>query len=114
VTFEGSSGTLQMDQSQAFTGTIAGFTGADQLDLTDIGWGANSSLAYHANSAGTGGTLSVGDGVHVANLTLLGQYSAANFSISGDGRGGTIVNDVPALEAVADAAPPSLTAPHQA
>jgi hypothetical protein len=42
VTFAGATGTLQLDQSQSFAGTIADFGGQDQIDLGDIGFGANS------------------------------------------------------------------------
>jgi hypothetical protein len=39
------------------------------------------------------GTLMVTSGSETANLTLLGQYSTANFTLSSDGHGGTIVTD---------------------
>jgi hypothetical protein len=51
--------------------------------------------------------LTVTDGPHTANLTLLGLYATANFSISSDGAGGTFVKD-PAL--VGSAASPILAA----
>ena len=76
VSFAGSSGTLKLDQSQSFSGTIAGFGGQDQIDLADIGYGAKSTLGYLANSNNTGGTLTVNDGTHTATLALLGQYIA--------------------------------------
>jgi len=41
----------------------------------------------------TSGTLKVTDGIHTANIELLGQYSTANFHLSADGHGGTIVTD---------------------
>jgi len=94
VSFEGASGTLQLDQSSAFTGTILGFAGGDQIDLSNVAW-ANATLAYQPDGAGTGGTLSVGDGAHTAKLALLGQYAAGNFSLAMDGHGGTIVTDPP-------------------
>jgi hypothetical protein len=37
----------------------------------------------------------VTDGTHSANITLLGQYTAANFNIATDGHGGTLVTDPP-------------------
>jgi len=45
----------------------------------------------------------VTDGTHTANLTLLGQYSTANFSLSSDGSGGTIVTDPPLVGSVGHA-----------
>jgi hypothetical protein len=44
----------------------------------------------------------------MADLTLLGQYSTANFSLSSDGHGGTIITDPPTL--VGSAASPVLAA----
>jgi hypothetical protein len=43
------------------------------------------------------GTLTVTSGTKVETLTLLGQYSLADFSASSDGHGGTLITDpVPA------------------
>ena len=48
------------------------------------------------------GTLTVTDGVHTANLTLLGQYATAQFTSANDGHGGVLIGDPPA-PAVAEA-----------
>ena len=93
MTFAGTSGALQLDQSASFTGTISGFGGQDQLDLTDIAFGANTSLGYYENSANPGGGLTVSDGVHTANIALLGTYMASSFVTSSDGHGGTLISD---------------------
>ena len=106
VTFAGPSGILQLDQSQSFRGTIAGFGGGDQIDLRDIVFGANTTLGYSANSSNNGGTLMVSDSAHTANISLLGQYMAASFAASSDGHGGTIIGDSPVL------AQSNLTQPH--
>ena len=66
----GATGTLRLDHSARFTGTVSGFAPGDMFDLADIGFGGNTSLAYIANAAGTGGTLTVGDGVHSASLVV--------------------------------------------
>ena len=108
VTFAGPSGTLQLGQSTGFSGTIAGFGGQDQIDLSDIAFTANTTLGYAANSGNTGGTLSVGNGAATANLTLLGQYMASSFVASSDGHGGTLVSEA------ALAAQATLTQPHHA
>jgi hypothetical protein len=108
VTFAGSTGTLKLDQSQSFSGTIAGFRGQDQIDLADIGYGAKSTLGYLANSNKTGGTLTVNDGTHTATLALLGQYIAGSFVAMSDGHGGTLVSE----QALASAQTPLLTHPH--
>ena len=93
VTFAGSSGTLQLDQSRAFSGTISGVGGQDQLDLTDIAFSANATLGYAANSGNSGGALIVSDGVHTANIALLGSYMASSFVTASDGHGGTLVSE---------------------
>ena len=92
VTFDASAaGTLKLDDSIDFSGSIAGFNGDDNLDLLDIGFGANTSVSYVANQDGTGGTLNVTDGTHTANIALLGQYSAGAFEIAADGGTGTLI-----------------------
>jgi hypothetical protein len=106
VTFAGPTGTLQLDQSQSFAGTVAGFGGQDQIDLSDIAFGATTTLGYAANFSNTGGALTVSDGTHTANLALLGQYAAGNFAMASDGHGGTMIAD-PAV-----VAQNQLTQPH--
>ena len=96
VTFaSGATGTLILDASSQFTGTIAGLNSAapfDTIDLADIAFGSNTTVAYLASSADTG-TLTVSDGTHTANITLLGQYSPTSFKIASDDHGGTAVVD---------------------
>jgi hypothetical protein len=36
-----------------------------------------------------------GDGVHTAQLALLGNYALGNFHMADDGNGGTLVSDPP-------------------
>ena len=91
ATFMGSSGILQLDQSASFSGTVAGMTGQDTLDLRDISFATIQSPTYSGTS--TGGTLSVSDGTHNAKIALLGNYLASTFVASSDGHGGTNVVD---------------------
>ncbi|AHY53537.1 hypothetical protein [Bradyrhizobium japonicum] len=63
-----------------------------------------SATGYAQNNDNTGGTLTVSDGTHVATLHLLGQYSAADFALSSDGHGGTLITD-PAVAQQAQLAP---------
>ena len=58
---------------------------------------AGASLIGATQAAGNNlsGTLTVTDGTHTANLTLLGIYAPGNFTLSSDLHGGTIVNDPP-------------------
>jgi hypothetical protein len=69
---------------------------ASGIDLSEISFGANTTLAYAANNDNTGGTLTVSDGLHAQSLALLGQYMASSFSMASDGHGGTLITD-PAL-----------------
>jgi hypothetical protein len=109
ILLAGSTGTLQLDQSQSFTGQISGFGAQDQIDLTDIAFDPNTTtLGYSGNGDRIGGTLSVSDGTHAANLALLGSYMASSFAMASDGHGGTSVVDLPALGGVQ----PLVTSPH--
>ena len=105
VTFDvGATGTLRLDQSGAFSGTIAGFGAGDALDLADIAAGANETLGFAANASASGGTLTVSDGTHSASLALLGQYAAAGFTTAADANGGTIITYAPAQGSTTDPA----------
>ena len=100
VTFQGSTGTLIIDQPSSFTGVISGFTGAgtpatsDQIDLKGIDHNSGSfSDSYDA----TTDTLFVTDGTNSATLHLNGAYQPANFIAESDNNGGTIIYDPPAM-----------------
>jgi hypothetical protein len=96
VTFQGSTGTLRLDQSSTFSGEIFNFTGdgtlsgSDQIDLRDIKYA--SVQDSYAN-----GILTLTDGSsHSAKLSINGSYTLANFDLASDASGGTIVYDPPA------------------
>ena len=91
VTFAGSTGTLQLDEPSSFAGTVAGLTGEDTLDLRFINPATVHPPTYSGNSSG--GTLTVTDGTHTANIALLGNYLASSFVTSSDGHSGTAVVD---------------------
>ena len=76
------------------------------IDLPDIAFGAQTTLAYSENPAGTGGTLTVNDGRHAAAVALLGNYMAGSFVTAADGHGGTLVTEA------SQAAQPLLARPH--
>jgi hypothetical protein len=98
ITFAGSSGTLTNDHSANFSGKIAGqLAVGDVIDLADITAGANATITYSGNNSP--GTLTVGDGIHTASISLLGNYSLANFTASSDGHGGTSIVDPPLYQA---------------
>ena len=90
----GTGGTLKLGDSFHFNGTISGFGGSDVIDLANVA-AANASISYHENTAGTGGTLAISDGAQTLELSLLGHYSADNFSIVPDPLHGTSITYVP-------------------
>jgi autotransporter passenger strand-loop-strand repeat protein len=94
ITFS-SGGTLQLDSSVSFGGTISGFALPDQLDLRDVAFGSGTTLSFSEAGNNLSGTLTVSDGTHAAHLTLLGQYVTAQFTKASDGHGGTLVGDPP-------------------
>jgi hypothetical protein len=90
----GTGGTLKLGDSFHFNGTISGFGGSDVIDLANVA-AANASISYHENTAGTGGTLAISDGAQTLELSLLGHYSADNFSIVPDQLHGISITYVP-------------------
>jgi hypothetical protein len=93
ATFTGTTGTLKIDHSVAFTAPVSGLAGADALDLADISYGAKTTATFSGNTIG--GTLTVTDGTHTAKILLQGNYLTSSWTLSGDGHGGTVVVDPP-------------------
>ena len=101
LSFTGS-GSLVLDASVQFGGLVAGFGSAslsDTIDFRDIPFVASGGTATTVSwtqltsGANASGTLTVSEGGHTANITLLGQYVAGNFTSSTDGHGETLVTD---------------------
>ncbi|MGJ4950075.1 hypothetical protein [Bradyrhizobium sp. HKCCYLS20291] len=99
VSFRAASGRLIIDHSNQFTGQILGFSGdgtlahSNAIDLRDM---AFSSAAETFNGNTAGGILTVSDGMgHVAQLSLIGDYTNSAFNLMSDGGGGTLVVDPP-------------------
>jgi hypothetical protein len=106
VTFLGNTGTLKLDHSSSFNGTVAGMSGQDTLSLADINPLTVQTPTYAGTSSG--GTLTVTDGTLSGTIALLGNYLASVFIASSDGHGGTSVVDPPALGSVQ----PLMMTPH--
>ena len=91
-----------LQASVIFHGLIAGFGSAqgvgEEIDLRDIASGAGTTETFTEAGDHLSGTLTVTDGTHTANLTLLGRYSTGDFRLAFDGGTGTLVTD-PALSA---------------
>jgi glucose/arabinose dehydrogenase/uncharacterized cupredoxin-like copper-binding protein len=94
VAFLGDTGTLKLDDPSSFSGTVAGMSGQDTIDLASINFATVQSPTYSGDSSG--GTLAVTDGARSANIALLGTYLASTFVASSDGHGGTSLVDLPA------------------
>lgn len=86
---------LLLTNSQTFSGNISGFTGTDSIDLGDISFAANTTTATYTANSNLGGTLVITDGTHTTDLSIVGTYAQASFSIQSDGHGGTLVLDPP-------------------
>ena len=96
VTFDSTSGVLELAKSQAYAGAITGFslTGGTSLDLRDIGFTSGKTKAtFVENGAKTQGVLTVTNGAETALITLVGNFSGSTFTTSSDGHGGTTVVD---------------------
>jgi len=90
VTFVGSGGALlSLAASGDFSGTVAGLAEKDKIDLADIGSATVQTPTYVGTSSG--GTLTVTDGIHTANIALLGNYLGSLFVAKSDGHGGTLI-----------------------
>jgi hypothetical protein len=94
VTFAANTGTLKLDNSASFDGTVAGFGHQDRFDLADVAAGASATIGYSGGN--TNGVLTVSDAQHTAAIALLGQFSAASFAAASDGHGGTLVTETAA------------------
>ncbi|CAI8836302.1 Cadherin domain-containing protein [Pseudomonas jessenii] len=97
VTFDsGAAGTLKLDVSTAFSGSVSGFAEDDTLNFGDIAFGANTQITYAANDTGIGGLLIVNDGAHAAQIALNGQYAAAGLQANAEGSGSELAYDAAA------------------
>jgi hypothetical protein len=103
VAFTGSTGQLDLGNSQGYTATITGFsaTGGTSLDLHDIHFVSAGEATFSGTAAG--GTLTVSDGTHTAHIALAGDYLGSSFTASKDGHGGVIVTASAAMAPSAQA-----------
>jgi hypothetical protein len=79
--------------------------GSDTLDLADINFATIQNPSFSGTS--TGGTLTVTDGSHSANIALTGNYLSSTWTLSSDGHGGTFVVDPPAASPVPSPSDPA-------
>lgn len=83
VSFMSGSGTLDLDDSDRFSGTVAGLGGSQNyaLDLNDIDFDSIVTTSYTSSRGNTRGVLTISDGVDTANIRLVGAF-ASNFSFA--------------------------------
>jgi hypothetical protein len=73
-------------------GSPAGVT--EEIDLRDMPFQSSTHVTKFIEAANLlSGTLTIKDRTQITNLTLLGQYSAASFTLTSDGHGGTVITD---------------------
>ena len=103
VTFgDNSLGTLKLDHSVDFNGMIFGLKSGEKIDLSDINFGTGVTSIYTANGSGSGGTLTVTDGTHTANIALSGTQAVQGYSVASDGHAGTVITFDPLEVPLAD------------
>ncbi|WP_441279814.1 VCBS domain-containing protein [Bradyrhizobium sp. 1200_D9_N1_2] len=88
----GATGTLILGDSFNFSGTVSGMTADDHIDLLDFNFASAPTLNYTPNADISGGTLSITDGAHTANIALLGTFDPTGFQIEADKTTGTLVS----------------------
>jgi hypothetical protein len=105
VTFSGTTGVLELDDSQGFTGAIRGLskTGTNWLSLVDITFQSGATKASYSGTSAEG-VLTVTDGTHTAKITLFGNYTTTKWTLSAASGGGTKVVDTAVGHAKAGAA----------
>ena len=106
VTFAANTGKLLLDVT-TFSGTVAGMTGQDTIDLRDFAFG---TVHVTSSVTTTSATLTVTDGADIAHILLLGNYIGSTFTASSDGFGGTSIVDPPGTTSASVA---SLTQTHK-
>ena len=83
VAFESGASTLDLAEAAGFAAHIAGFAAGDTVDLLGS---AATTLSY------AGGALTVDNGTtKIAKLAIRGKYATANFKLTSDGHGGSLI-----------------------
>ena len=91
----GATGTLDLENSQMFQGSIQGLSTDAQnaIDLADISFSGNPTATFSGNASS--GVLTVVSGAESTQLDLIGNYLGLHFGTATDGQGGTIVTASP-------------------
>jgi hypothetical protein len=79
----------------------------NQIDLRSLAFSPSSNTisgTQETVGANANGMPRIDEARHLSNLTLLGQYSVANFNASADGHGGVLITDPPSSSSVVQTA----------
>jgi hypothetical protein len=99
VTFAGNTGTLELDQPQSFTGTIAGLTETTVLDFAGFNaattTGTTGPGSYDSATGITALTVNDSSDNNSVTLNLEGDYSNSSWTVTSDGNGGANIVDPP-------------------
>jgi autotransporter passenger strand-loop-strand repeat protein len=90
VTLAGAGSELAICAS-TFSGRVAGLSGSSKIDLDGFTNGADISASWTEAANNTSGVLTITNDGRVARLSLVGSYQTGDFTLVGDGNGGTIV-----------------------
>ena len=85
MSFTGADAELRIDTS-SFGGSLSGLAATDEIDLSTIGYGPDTTATYMQT-----GILTLTDGSHSIGMTLTGDFSDLHFAGSSDGHGGTLI-----------------------
>ena len=87
--------TLQLDAPNLIAGTINGYAKGDEIDIAFHNFTQGDQFVWTENPANTGGTLSLENaaGMVITSLSLSGLHTQNEFTVGGDGQGGTMFTD---------------------
>ena len=94
----GSTGTLKLDDSAGFTGSVSGLTTTTYIDLADLSWMEGQMIASFSGDT-AGGKLTVSNGTDSDTINLAGDYTQSGWTLSQDSNGNTFVVDPPLASA---------------
>jgi hypothetical protein len=90
----GSTGTLKLDDSASFTGSVSGLTTTTYIELADLPWAQGQMTATFSGNT-SGGKLTVSDGTGSDTINLVGDYTQSSWNLSQGSNGDTLVVDPP-------------------
>ena len=83
-----------LDQATGYSGTISGFGTTQSIDLDQYQFRGGVKISYAPNNRNnTAGVLTIKEGSNTVRLDLSGKYTLANFHVTSDGNGGTLLTD---------------------